>query len=123
MEQVADEGVAPDALAAEVREHHASRQAAGARDLVAVGVELHEDVGAFMNQSRCMTALVIASRRAFIGYSGMFSRHKASMRQAVRVLRSMKRMASSMSATIPPSKSLRSRTCTLSVPLAKRQVM
>ena len=35
---------------------------------------------------------------------------------------SMNRMASSISATIPPSKSLRSRTCTLSVPLARRQV-
>ena len=38
------------------------------------------------------------------------------------MLRSMKRMASPMSATMPPSKSLRSRICTLSVPLPNRQV-
>ena len=62
-----------------------------------------------MNQSRCITALVIASRSASIGYSGMFCRLKLSMRYAKRVLRSMKRMAPSMSATMPPSKSLRSR--------------
>ena len=61
------------------------------------------------NQSRCMTALVIASRTASIGYSGMFWRLKLSMRYAKRVLRSMKCMASSMSATMPPPKSLRSR--------------
>ena len=33
-----------------------------------------------MNQSRCITALVMASRTASIGYSGMFWRLKPSMR-------------------------------------------
>ena len=32
------------------------------------------------NQSRCMTALVIASRSAFIGYSGTFCRRSPSIR-------------------------------------------
>ena len=60
------------------------------------------------NQSRCITALVIASRTASIGYSVMFWRLKPSIRYDLRVLRSMKPMAPSMSATMPPSKSLRS---------------
>ena len=74
-------------------------------------------------QSRCMTALVTASRSAFMGYSLMFSRCRPSIRYLVRVLRSMKAMAFSMSATTPPSRSLRSRMCTLSVPCPIRQVM
>ena len=74
-------------------------------------------------QSRCRTALVMASRNAFIGYSLMFSRCRPSIRYLVRVLRSMNAMAFSMSATTPPSRSLRSRMCTLSVPCPIRQVM
>ena len=56
------------------------------------------------------TAFVIASRMAAMGYSAISWRCRRSMRYAVRVLRSMKFTAASMSAAIPSAKSLRSRT-------------
>ena len=53
------------------------------------------------NQSRCVTAFVIASRTAFLGYSEISSRLSPSIRWAVLVLRSTNRIAPWMSPTIP----------------------